>query len=89
MYYMMIPERLRAAYPPTSQIPSTDEVIYETDDDWSFRMDINVISRMFETFPFDLETEEMKRLWAVLEQIVGDREVHGRWVVYLILATRK
>ena len=88
-YYMMMPERLRAACPPTSHIPSTDEVIYEMDDDWLFRMDINAIRRMFETFPFDLETEEMKGLFAELGLIVGDREVEGRWVVYLILATRK
>jgi SAM-dependent methyltransferase len=89
IYYMMIPPRLRSAYPPTSRTPSTDKVVYEMDDDWSFRMDINAVRRMFESFPFSLETEEMKRLWAELEQIVENREVGGQWVVYLILATRK
>ena len=88
-YYMMMPPRLRAAHPPTSRIPSTDKVVYEMDDDWLFRMDINAVRRMFESFPFSLETEGMKRLWTELEHIVGKREVEGRWVVYLILATRK
>ena len=88
-YETLIPRQWREQYPPTSRISRTEKIISETDDEWWFRKDIGFLRQLLETFPIDLETEKMKKLWAQLDELVGEREVEGRWVVYLILATRR
>jgi hypothetical protein len=85
----MIPRQWREQYPLRSRVSSNERIIFETDDDWWFRNDIIFLRQPFETFPFNLETDEMKRFWAELGEIVGNRQVEGRRIVSLILANRR
>lgn len=89
IYESMIGPQLRAEWPLTSRIAGTEEVISEPDDTWMVREDVHFVKHLVDTFPFDLEAEGMKRCWTELADEIGDKTIEARWVVYLVLATRK
>ena len=66
-----------------------ERIVFEDDDDWLFQGDVTAVRQLFETFPVDLETKEMRSRWIDLADAIGDKVVEGKWVVHLILATRK
>ena len=88
-YKLMMPRSWREEFSVVSRISPTERIVFEDDDDWLFRGDVNAVRQLLETTPFDLETEEMKRCWQELADAVGKGPIDGRWVVCLILATRK
>ena len=88
-YELMMPRSWREEFDLTSRVSGKERVVFEDDDDWLFRGDVNIVRQLVETLPFDLKNEEMKRCWKELADAIGDKTVEGRWVVHLILATRK
>ena len=84
-----MPDPFQEEYPQVSKLGANDNVSFEQDEEWFFRKDIKGLKEVLSTFLFDLETEEMKKLWAELEDVVGEREMECRWLVTLIFATRR
>ena len=88
-YELKMPEYLRLGSAPPCAILDNEQVVYETDNDWVFHTDIAAVEDLLATLPFDLGTINMKHLSTELSEAIGDHEVEGRWVVYLLLATRR
>lgn len=88
-YEMLVPPELREKSPIVSRVSHNEEVIFEADDDWRFEGDTSMVRSMIASFPFDLETSEMERLWKEVEDYIDGRPVEGHWVIHLLLATRR
>ena len=85
---MQIPPRRESEFPHWSQVGENDELVAETDQDWTFAMDLEGLKAHRASFP-SLPTEEGAHLWTEMQELVGDRPISGVWPVSLILATRK
>lgn len=84
----MIPPRLRSEVARPSSVGTSDVILQELSEHWTFTATIDDLWSTLMSFGFT-ESGEYLELWRQLEEAVGDRRVEGSWPASIILATRR
>ena len=75
-----------------NRIGETDQIVIvpeEESQDWTFEADLPRLKEMVDAFGPNMEDAEMERLWKEMEEELGGGTVKGKYLVGLIMATKR
>ncbi|KAK5112383.1 hypothetical protein LTR62_004346 [Meristemomyces frigidus] len=79
---------VRDEWPYVNAFGLHDVVSSEEDSGWGFETEIKGLRTIAEALSLDLSSPGLVKAWAELQEVVGDRTVHGVWPCTLLLATK-